>query len=80
MQLIFLGPSNFNGQNVLVSQEQQRKIFDTLNTSIVGLPFESPPMNNHFVQAQKQFVPGGVVFSFNPQPLPPTQGFVMQQM
>lgn len=80
MQLTFLAPTNFNGQNVLVSQEQQRKIIDTLNTSIVGLPFNTTPMNHHFMQAQKQFLPGGVIFSFNPQPSLQPQGFMAQPM
>lgn len=64
----------------MVSQEQQRKIFDSLNSSIVGLPFHTPQMNNPFMQAQRQFVPGGVIFSFNQQPTPQPQGFVMPQM
>ncbi|KAJ8920245.1 hypothetical protein NQ315_011906 [Exocentrus adspersus] len=75
-------PTNLNGQNVIVSQEQQRKIFDTLNTSIAGLPFDnvgSFPVPSTFLQAQKQFVPGGVMFSFVTQPMPLPQSFMMQQ-
>ncbi|KAJ8931887.1 hypothetical protein NQ314_015156, partial [Rhamnusium bicolor] len=78
-------PSNFNGQNVLVSQEQQRKMFDTLNTSIMGLPYDNPhqmhPCPGNCMQAQRQFMPGGVMFSFNSQPLPQQNPpFMSQQM
>ncbi|KAJ8971609.1 hypothetical protein NQ317_014729, partial [Molorchus minor] len=66
-------PSNVNGQNVLISQEQQRKMYDTLNTSIMGMqnnPWANDQQHGNFIQAQKQFIPGGVMFTFNSQPPP----------
>ncbi|XP_030761735.1 histone-lysine N-methyltransferase, H3 lysine-79 specific-like isoform X2 [Sitophilus oryzae] len=58
-------PTMLNGQNVIVSQEQQRRICDILNTSINGRPFQYSTAPQHqFIQANKQFFPGGVHFSF----------------
>ncbi|XP_074027768.1 uncharacterized protein [Leptinotarsa decemlineata] len=65
-------PTNLNGQNVIVSQEQQRKLIDSLNTAIVGFPCSnnctaSNFVPGNFIQARKQFIPGGVQFLFMPQ-------------
>ncbi|KAL1494744.1 hypothetical protein ABEB36_010291 [Hypothenemus hampei] len=57
-------PTILNGENVLLSQEQQRRVYDILNTSIIGNP------SGVMWCAQKQFFPGGVLFTF---PNPHTQ-------
>ncbi|XP_019762865.1 uncharacterized protein LOC109539526 isoform X1 [Dendroctonus ponderosae] len=52
-------PTTLNGENVVLSQEQQRRVCDTVNTSIVGFSGNQP-----MLCAQKQLVPGGVLFTF----------------
>ncbi|XP_050304883.1 uncharacterized protein LOC126742294 isoform X2 [Anthonomus grandis grandis] len=72
-------PTQVNGENVILSQEQQRRVCDTLNTSIVGNPniFSEPGNNmNQILYAQKQYYPGGVLFTF---PSAPTTSFGQQQ-
>ncbi|XP_008197853.1 uncharacterized protein LOC103314228 isoform X2 [Tribolium castaneum] len=50
-------PANLCGQNVLVSQEQHRKIFNTLTTSITGMPGTMQPSFHN---------PNVVTFTFKP--------------
>ncbi|KAL3269463.1 hypothetical protein HHI36_008532 [Cryptolaemus montrouzieri] len=73
-------PSTIGGQPVMISQEQNRKIYDTLSTAIAS---NQPQLNNWYCacqqqiptttqpqlwscsrQAQKQGIPGGVMFNF----------------
>ncbi|CAG9836572.1 unnamed protein product [Diabrotica balteata] len=74
-------PTYINGQNVFLSQEKQRKMHDTLNTSIVGLapPTNSPPSLNistpaNFIQAERYVGPSGVIFTFPAQVVRPSIG------
>ncbi|XP_072385403.1 uncharacterized protein [Diabrotica undecimpunctata] len=74
-------PTYINGQNVFLSQEKQRKMHDTLNTSIVGLapPANSPHSLNiftpaNFIQAERYVGPSGVIFTFPAQVVRPSIG------
>ncbi|XP_057657704.1 uncharacterized protein LOC130894750 [Diorhabda carinulata] len=68
-------PTFVNGQNVFVSQEKQRKLFDTLSTTITGTPQSSgyPQFySGNYIQAERYYGPHGIVYSFpsthpNPQ-------------
>lgn len=70
--LFFLGwmvlaPTTLNGENVILSQEQQRQIYDIFNTSIIGNPFaQQISVNPPVLWAQKHVFPGGVTFTFGP--------------
>ncbi|XP_060534157.1 uncharacterized protein LOC132706694 [Cylas formicarius] len=58
-------PTSILGQNVIVSQEQERRISDVLNTAIIGVePSACFAQNIPIQAAQKRIVPGGVIFSF----------------
>ncbi|CAG9857587.1 unnamed protein product [Phyllotreta striolata] len=67
-------PVYVNGQNVLVSQEKNRKLLDTVRTAIVGnfqFPYNNnalnPPSlyNGNYIRADKHFFPpSGVLFTF----------------
>ncbi|KAG5870959.1 hypothetical protein JTB14_037514 [Gonioctena quinquepunctata] len=65
-------PVNINGQSVILSQEQQRKLLGCLNTCIMGSPSNNPSVMfyfspGNFLQAKKRQVFGGVEFFFEPQ-------------
>lgn len=52
---------------MILSQEQQRRICDIFNTSIIGNPFtQQVPVNPPMLWAQKHIFPGGVTFTFCP--------------
>lgn len=62
-----LAPTSLNGENVILSQEQQRQIYDIFNTSIIGNPFaQQISVNPPVLWAQKHVFPGGVTFTFGP--------------
>jgi hypothetical protein len=52
-------PTNLCGQNVLMSQEQHRKIFNTLTTSIGGMPGFSPTVHQSYQN------PNSITFTFS---------------
>ncbi|XP_068897971.1 uncharacterized protein [Tenebrio molitor] len=52
-------PTNLCGQNVLMSQEQHRKIFNTLTTSIGGMPGFSPTVHQRYQN------PNSITFTFS---------------
>ncbi|XP_076266922.1 uncharacterized protein LOC143200330 isoform X2 [Rhynchophorus ferrugineus] len=59
--------ATLNGQNVIVSQGQQRQVCDIFKTSVTGNPFQmNPAFQPQVMQAQKLHIPGGVCFSFSP--------------
>ncbi|CAH1099768.1 unnamed protein product [Psylliodes chrysocephalus] len=67
-------PTFINGQNVFVSQEKNRKILDSVHTSVIG----NPPISyngissygfypGNYIKAEKHFLPpSGVLFTFSP--------------
>ncbi|XP_063907747.1 uncharacterized protein LOC135125911 isoform X2 [Zophobas morio] len=86
-------PATLCGQNVLVSQEQRQKVYNTLTTSIAGMPAYSghyPPIQQNYPNQimMQQNYPNPVTFTFNPNhsvlpqhncwQCPPTMGTLNQ--
>lgn len=72
--LHFSAPAFFNGQNVLMTQENQRQSFDIMNTSISKPHMQQRNdnfMSQNFLPAQRIIVPGGAEFIFNYRPAIP---------
>lgn len=79
----FEAPGVIGTNSVLITQGQQRRVLDTVTTSIYGNPTSSyqtgmnwiqnqqnccpPCLQQNTLQANAQFIPGGVIFTFGPQ-------------